>query len=169
MLGCIAAIFRVFNAGKGLVKPCGKKAIVLEPYGMGDVISLLPLLEELKKSQWEVTVLAKTSWRPVASPDLYRRWVSTMLPWASYHDGEKYASLSALRSYILKLKAELGNAHDFVGIDPRGDIRSVLLLYWLGCREVVSLSTYVGSDARLPSFAVKSVSAGTGLHRWRQI
>jgi glycosyltransferase involved in cell wall biosynthesis/ADP-heptose:LPS heptosyltransferase len=53
-----------------------------------------------------------------------------------------------------------------VGIDTRGDIRNVILLYLAGCRRVITLSNYLGSDLRMPGAVATIVAFSRELRRW---
>jgi ADP-heptose:LPS heptosyltransferase len=53
-----------------------------------------------------------------------------------------------------------------IGIDTRGDIRSVLLLHALGCARVLSLTRYLGSDLRVPKASAELIPFSLQLRRW---
>jgi ADP-heptose:LPS heptosyltransferase len=53
-----------------------------------------------------------------------------------------------------------------IGLDTRGDIRSVLLLQAAGCRRVLTLSTYLGSNVRIWKAAAELVPFSPHLRRW---
>jgi hypothetical protein len=144
-----------------------RRILVLEPVGLGDMISFEPLVRELLRREYEVILCSKPEWRPLFPDRPNQQWLNMRLPWASHNEKIKYrlglyfqeparGDLSAMR------KAASGAT----GIDTRGDIRSVLLLYWAGCSRVISLSNYLGSDVRMWPSAAEIVPFDNGIRRW---
>src|SRR5690606_18110846 len=89
------------------------------------------------------------------------------LPWASHNEQIKY------RLGLYRQEPARGDLRRFremgkgaVGVDTRGDIRSVLLLYWAGCKRVISLSNYLGSDLPMSPLAAEIVPFNNDLRRW---
>lgn len=142
--------------------------LILEPFGMGDVISLEPLIRSLHKHEFEVRMSAQKSWRPLFSRSVISQWLDSQIPWASYCSRAKYRLSSfgkpAFTAYLRELY-RIG--HGTIGIDPRGDIRSVLLLRLAGCRSVLTLANYLGTDLCVPSFAAEIVPGSDDLKRWQ--
>ena len=58
VLSLLAAVLRLFRARGRAVS----KAIVIEPFGMGDAISILPMVEQLSGCFDEVAVVTKPAW-----------------------------------------------------------------------------------------------------------
>jgi ADP-heptose:LPS heptosyltransferase len=90
-----------------------------------------------------------------------------ILPWSSYNSKSKYK----LNRYISKnffvfLSQIRSVGKGSIGIDTRGDIRSVLLLYLAGCTRVITLSHYLGSDLEVLPGAAERVPYSYGLRRW---
>jgi ADP-heptose:LPS heptosyltransferase len=139
--------------------------VILEPYGMGDIISLLPLLAQLEKIGQKTTLLAKAPWLDLADEVPRLDLIAVDLPWSSYSGKAKYRfqTLAGLRATITNLKKSVAGA---VGIDPRGDIRSILFLQLIGCSEVLSLDYYLGTDAKVPRWAAQTLPIAQGRRRW---
>ena len=140
--------------------------VVLEPYGMGDLISLLPLLAELEKIGQKTTLLAKAPWLDLVDEVPGLGLIAVDLPWSSYLGKAKYRfqTLAGLRATITNLRKSVGGA---VGIDPRGDIRSILFLQLIGCSKVFSLDYYLGTDAKVPRWAAQTLPIAQGRRRWQ--
>lgn len=149
-------------------EPQGKRAVILEPYGMGDVISLEPLVRQLRGSGWQVRLAARPAWRELLPDGQLDGWCDFTAPWSRYESGQKYrlgALFGAeLRDARVRLREAASGA---VGIDPRGDVRSVHLLWLAGCRQVWSLDRYLGTDLALPKRAASQLPTNPKLPRWR--
>ncbi len=149
-------------------KPGRKEVIVFEPFAMGDVLSLEPLIRVLDRNQFKINICARNEWRDLIKPEYIAAWIESNAPWSSYNLIQKYD----LRRYVgkdfklffRKLKSA---AHGRIGLDTRGDIRSICLLYLAGCSKVYSLSHYLGSDLNVPSYAAEIVDAKEDQHRWQ--
>jgi ADP-heptose:LPS heptosyltransferase len=107
---------------------------------------------------------ARPEWR-VLFPGL--AWVESEAPWGRHARAQKYVLREyfgpALRGFLRTLRA---TARGAVGIDTRGDIRSVLLLHLAGCRRVITISSYAGSNLRMLAGAAERVEFSPDLRRW---
>lgn len=141
--------------------------VVLEPFGMGDVISLEPLVRCLHERGVQIRISARAAWRPLFQSTTVPIWLDAAIPWSSYDSGRKYRwpayTDSSFRTYFRELRRL---ARGVIGIDPRGDIRSVLLLLLAGCREVIALDSYLGTELRIPSSAATLIPFREGARRW---
>jgi len=150
------------------VGPESNRILILEPYGMGDVISLEPLIRNLRQRNWNVTLAAQARWRRLFPGGTNWQWIDSTIPWTSYDSGRKYRFGSLVgpefRSCLRQLQAAGRGA---VGIDPRGDIRSVILLHLAGCRRVYSVETYLGTDLSVPAYAATTVRLPDDAKRWQ--
>lgn len=139
--------------------------LILEPFGLGDVISLEPLVRQLLQRGYELTLCARGEWQPLY-PQV-KQWVLAAVPWARHHSADKYRLADyrqpQFRQFLHQLRAA---AQGTIGLEVRGDIRSVLLLHLAGCRKVVTLSNYLGSDLRVPAWAAERVAFCPALRRW---
>ncbi len=169
ILGWVATVLNLRRRLRGRFKPVQDTSavLILEPYGMGDVISLEPLIRRLREQKVEIRLAAKAAWRPLYPPSIVSEWLDAGIPWTSYNSRTKYQWSSywhaSFRTCFRELR-RLGSG--IVGIDPRGDIRSVLLLRLAGCREVFSLESYLGADVRIPSSAATTVPFREDSKRW---
>ncbi len=95
-------------------------------------------------------------------------FVAVDLPWTSYDPSKKYGwkrlFASDFRESLSRLNPVCSGA---VGLDQRGDIRSVILLYLAGCREVISTSNYMGADVFMPWWAARRVETPSSEHQWQ--
>ncbi|GEM_PF-1306433 len=126
-----------------------KRILLVEPFQMGDVLSLTCLLKPLRKKFPDATiaVLTKTSSGEILRFDSRVNKIYTVdFPWSDH--GEKRFSLTrvwrALR-YAIRLREE----HFDLGIDTRGDIRSQVLLVLAGCKRRLGYQNYIGSNINL--------------------
>lgn len=143
------------------------RVLVLEPVGLGDMVGFVPLVRELLARGKEVMVCSKPEWRPLYPDRPKQTWIDMRLPWASHNESVKYKlSLYLQEPTSGDLKRMRSVAAGATGLDTRGDIRSVLLLYWAGCRRVVSLSNYLGSDLAMWPLAAEIVPFDNAIRRW---
>jgi heptosyltransferase I len=163
-LNVVAMLLRVANT---LRKSRPQRVVVLEPVGLGDMITLVPLVRELLERRFEATVAAKPEWRPLFPDRAGLTWVNTRVPWASQDEKIKYQpSLYFQEPTRGDLKQLRAVAPGSIGIDTRGDVRCAILLYWAGCKRVISLSTYLGTDLRIPRLAAEIVPFDNNVRRW---
>jgi len=141
-------------------------ALLLEPYGLGDALSLVPLTRALLHHGWRVTVCARAPWRDAFPADV--RWVDCRLPWTAYDDSQKYRLGSLfgpeMRSFLRQLRSAAAGA---VGVDTRGDVRSHLLLWLADCRRVLTLDRYLGYDLANRPWSAETIPFDSSLRRWQ--
>jgi ADP-heptose:LPS heptosyltransferase len=164
-LGVASTVLRVLRPHPATPTP-GQKIVLLEPFGMGDALSLLPLVALLHERGHQVVVCARPAWRTFF-PD-HVQWVDSAVPWASYGDDEKYRLKSLIGNSFRKFLSSLRQAAaGHIGMDTRGDSRSTLLLWLAGCRPVYSLDRYLGSDLRNLRTAARMLPLDPRLRRWQ--
>lgn len=140
---------------------------LLEPYGMGDAITLEPLISALISSGMEVVLATKRPWL-----ELYESYgqivpISVSLPWTSYASSRKYRwSAQSIRNLWNERNKLSHESHGTIGIDPRGDLRSIAWLYACGCKEVISFDSYVGSAVKFWLPVAKKIPSRLHLKRW---
>lgn len=163
-LGLLAAASARGQRGE----PEGKRAVILEPYGMGDVISLEPLVRQLRAAGWQVQLAARPAWRKLFPDGQVDGWCDFTAPWSRYESGQKYRLGALFGAELRESRARLREAAaGAAGIDPRGDVRSVHLLWLAGCRQVWSLDHYLGTNLTLPASAASRLPADLKLKRWQ--
>jgi ADP-heptose:LPS heptosyltransferase len=164
LLGLLATALRAVRAASPAHAE-SRKVMVLEPFGIGDMISYQPLIQSLRENGYDVRVCARPAWQSLY-PEV-EHWVPSRVPWSSYEETQKYRFTqfrsAEFREFLRQLRKWSAGA---IGIDTRGDIRSVLLLYWAGCREVLTLSNYLGSDLLNFSGAARRVPFSQNSRRW---
>lgn len=168
VLGLVAAALRLVAAALSAVLrrgPASRVVLVLEPFGMGDIISFEPMVRSLQEQGYDVRICAKPEWR-VLYPQV-PCWIAARLPWSGYGSSRKYRLAAYFSRDFRECLGRLRQAaRGSTGVDTRGDMRSVILLYLAGCRRVVTLSNYVGYDLRNLSAAAEQVEFSPGLRRW---
>lgn len=166
LIGLAVVGWRLATAPRRRLLPArGKQALLIEPYGMGDVISLVPLARRLLKAGWRVTVAARPQWRSCLPPHPRLAWIDLSLPWSipSPRPSRQWPA-AVIRSVRCLRRSGKGA----LGLDPRGDIRSVLLLYLAGCRRVITFSRYyVAADCRMPRGVGRVIAPPDNLPRWQ--
>lgn len=163
-LGCVALALRLADPWRQ--RP-GQKVLILEPYGMGDVLSLQPLVRRLAKAGYTVTVCGREMWRGLLPGAWVSGWVDACVPWTGYSLREKYGRiLSVVLGFVRQVRALKTAATGAVGLDVRGDVRSVILLRASGCRRIISFSNYLGTDLKLLPGVAERVSVPDNLRRW---
>jgi ADP-heptose:LPS heptosyltransferase len=164
-LGVVASFLRIWN--RLTQRPNHDQinnVVLLEPFGMGDVISYEPLLRVLRRHGKHVTLCARSEWHPLF-PDA--TWLDCHAAWGQHLPGEKYRFRAYFNPAFRKFLADLrSHCRGGIGIDTRGDIRNIILLYLAGCSRVISVSNYLGSNLRVPRIAATIVSAPQNLRRW---
>ena len=76
-LGVISGLLRLSAARNGTTIP-KPKVVLLEPFGMGDAISLLPLVSLLHDHGFGVIVCARPAWRSLFPG--YVEWIDGSVP-----------------------------------------------------------------------------------------
>jgi ADP-heptose:LPS heptosyltransferase len=168
LLGIAACLLRLANAGVALFSgptEGDKRVLVVEPFGLGDVITLEPLVRTLRASGFCVALCARDEWKALYEGQV--SWISAQIPWARLSAKAKYRLADYFSPGFRRLLRGLRAAgKGGIGLDTRGDIRSVLLLHAAGCRQVLTLDNYLGSDLRILPVAATQVAFETGLRRW---
>jgi ADP-heptose:LPS heptosyltransferase len=164
VLSLLAAFLRLFRA-RGRV---ASKAIVIEPFGMGDAISILPMVEQLSGCFDEITVVTKPAWSRLFTANPKTKTFEANLPWSNYSTASKYSFTAYTQRPLRNLLANIWPfAGGAVGFDPRGDIRSILFLYIAGCSKVYTLDHYLGTNAKIPNWAARTQKIDQNQQRWR--
>ncbi len=139
-------IYKAFNFRKskpGLPDEI-KKILIIEPFQLGDIVSLSVMIGPLQKKFPEATIyiLTKAGNENIYEFDKRVNVITSEFPWADYNktlSPKRYFKLLADVFRIRKLK--IGT-----GIDPRGDIRSQVVLLMIGCRERLGYTSYLNSN-----------------------
>jgi ADP-heptose:LPS heptosyltransferase/glycosyltransferase involved in cell wall biosynthesis len=142
-----------------------RSVLIIEPFGLGDVILHEPMLRVLRGAGFDVTFCARSEWSPLF-PDV--PWIDSRIAWGQHLKARKYVFQSYWNAEFRQFCSELRRAarKGPLGIDTRGDIRNVVLLYAAGCRDVITLSSYLGSDLGIPPAAAQIVPFSPALRRW---
>lgn len=168
LLGIAACLLRLVTAAMSLFGARAKgenRVLLLEPFGLGDVVTLEPLVRALRSSGFQVTLCARDEWKALYEGQV--SWISAQIPWARLSAKAKYRFEDYFSTGFRRLLRELRAAgKGGIGLDTRGDVRSVLLLYAAGCRRVITLDNYLGSNLRILSAAAMQVASERGLRRW---
>lgn len=166
ILGLLAFLLRCWaRLRRSTDRQSGLAVLILEPFGLGDIISFEPLVRVLLREGREVRICARPEWRVLFDEKI--AWLPARIPWGSHDSGAKYRTGDYLSRAFLDFIRDLRKlGRGTIGVDTRGDVRSVLLLYLAGCSKVVTLSNYLGSDLEVLSIAAERVTFAPELRRW---
>lgn len=122
-----------------------KRFLIIEPFGLGDLVYLTAMLEPIKKRYPEafIGVVCDSKWKEFLENhrDVDKVHDSNLF-WSTHNKSLNLKSLYDFFKFCLVLRKE---KYD-VGFDIRGDIRSVYLLVAAGCQERVGFLDYIGSN-----------------------
>ncbi|MBS1486332.1 MAG: glycosyltransferase family 9 protein [Bacteroidetes bacterium] len=123
-----------------------KRILLMEPFQMGDIMSLTPLIDPLmrKYPESKIDVFTKTGGGSVLEYDSrINKVFTTDIPWSDH--GTKKITWKRLYS-TFKFAFKLRKYNYDIGIDTRGDVRSQALLLLAGCRTRVGYLNYLHSN-----------------------
>ncbi len=122
-----------------------RRVLLVEPFQMGDALSLTVLIEPLirKFGEVECYVLTKSASGAVLRLDPRISVLCIDFPWSDH--GEKKFSLSRTWTALREVWGFRRFEFD-LGIDTRGDIRSQLLMVMAGCRMRLGYLNYLNSN-----------------------
>ncbi len=124
-----------------------RRILLIEPFQMGDVLSLTVMLDPLQAAfpRSDIWVLTKEKNKEVLAIDNRISGVlTTVFPWSNYS-----GKLGAFSDWMLLAKFLYAHHGEFdVGIDTRGDIRSQVILLLLGCRIRLGYTRYFHTNLR---------------------
>jgi ADP-heptose:LPS heptosyltransferase len=144
-----------------------KKILLIEPFQMGDVLSLTPMIEYLLSGfpKSEIYVLTKPSSGAILELDQrIKKVFVTDFIWSDY--GSKKPDLKRIFALYKYLKY-LRNEKFDIGIDTRGDIRSQIILMYLQCKQIIGYRNYLHSNITLRGLLLdKSLKTSTYRHRY---
>lgn len=161
-----AILLTIFSKRNGPVGDI-KKILLVEPFQMGDVLSLTPLLSPLRRHYPNAKIFCLT--KPASGAILkgdtrVNRVLGIDVPWADH--GKKRFSLGrTLR--VLVFAFRLRKERFDLSIDTRGDIRSQILMVLSGSRVRLGYTSYLHSNVRLRGYLLTHpVSESKLLHRY---
>lgn len=123
--------------------------VLVEPFQMGDVLSLAVMIAPLQERFPGAKILI---WCHSRSAHLYQddprihRILHSPFPWSSRES--KWGALSEWLA-VLRSCREMRAHRPDIAIDTRGDIRSQALMLLAGCAQRIGYTTYVGSNIQL--------------------
>jgi ADP-heptose:LPS heptosyltransferase len=166
-LACLGLKFRYRVRAPAPTPGLPLRVLILEPFGMGDIIALEPLVSNLLAAGTHVTLAGQSRWADLIPASDHFQWLPLTLPWASYSGAEKY-QLARLRTALsIATTALEPAARAAIAIDPRGDLRSVALLWRAGASRVLTLSDYSHSNAGNSPWAAETWKWDRRWNKWR--
>ena len=121
-----------------------KKILIIEPFRMSDLASLSVMIEPLKNKYPEtlIYILTKTGNENIYEFDKRVNLIASEFPWSDHKKRWKLNRYFILLADIYRIR-KLGIS---IGIDPRGDIRSQIVLLMIGSRERLGYTSYMNSN-----------------------
>src|SRR5256885_10986217 len=86
ILGLAAVALRLKNVLSGS-RPA-KKVLILEPFGLGDIISFEPLVRILKQHGYQIALCGKREWKALYPEDNQLKWIAAELPWSVHSESK---------------------------------------------------------------------------------
>ena len=160
----IYKFFNLFETRTGSLEKFNK-ILIIEPFQMGDVISLSVMFEPLRKEfpASSIIVLTKRNNERFLNFDKRISVITTEFPWSDYDKKwaiKRYFKL--FRDIISFRKLKIN-----IGIDPRGDIRSQIVLLILGCRKRIGYTNYLNSNLNIRGLLLtKKAETPVSMHRY---
>ncbi len=165
--GLLAILIRIATAHRRAVLASNQKDAPLffyEPYGMGDIIALQPLILSFLGSGRKVILAAKPAWAEIIPPHPAFTFLPVSPAYTAYDASKKYRGFFKSACNLAKSLQE--HAAGTEGIDVRGDVRSIIILYLSGCGSVRTLPRYyTANDCRVMPFAAHRVQLLRGVSR----
>lgn len=124
-----------------------RRILLVEPFGMGDVLSLSVMIDPLKAAypESEIRLLTKRGNEGIYAKDPRIQTVYSMpVPWSKI-SGQKRGTLSEWLDMLSTCRAVAGWTPD-VGMDTRGEIRSQILMVLCGCGRRVGFTNYLNTN-----------------------
>jgi heptosyltransferase III len=144
-----------------------KRLLILEPFGLGDMVSLEPLVRTAGRCGYMIGLCGKPEWRSLYPEDATLKWLDADLPWATHDESNKYLLKHYTSTKLRMCLRELRNwGTGAIGIDTRGDIRSVAVLHLAGCKRVLALENYLGSNLLVTPGSAERIDFDHRLRRW---
>lgn len=111
-----------------------------EPYGMGDIVALQPLICSFLASGYSVILASKPAWGCIIPPHPQFTFLAVSPAYTQINASQKYQHIVQQIRALIRTLAPL--ARGSVAIDVRGDVRSLVILYLAGCRSIQTLTHY---------------------------
>lgn len=126
----------------------GKKVLIIEPFGMGDVVCIASAVKRIESNiDYRFDLCCNERWVNLAKRyNVFESVIPINAPWA--HKTGKYSLLRWNWAEIKMLVCKLESENYDYGIDVRGDFRSVAILYLSNCQRRIGYKQYSASDIR---------------------
>ena len=133
-----------------------KKILIVEPFQMSDIASISVMIGPLKNKYPDILIYILTKSRNENIYEFDQRVIviTSEFPWADYNKSwnlKRYFKLLIDIFLIRKLGID-------IGIDPRGDIRSQVVLLMIGCRERLGYTSYLNSNLTIQGLLLTQIA-----------
>ena len=139
-------IYRIFSIRKPKIEERDEieKILIIEPFNVGDVASLSVMIDPLRNKfpETPIYIFTKTGNENIFEFDQRVNVVTSEFPWSDNSKKWSLMSYFKLAAHIFQIRKQKIS----IGIDPRGDIRSQLILLMTGCRRRLGYTNYINSN-----------------------
>ncbi len=135
-----------------------RKILVVEPFGMGDVLSLSVMLDPLKSAcpDAEIRLLIKQGNEQIYAADSRVSRIYVMpVPWSKL-SGRKSGSVAEWMKIWATCRAVAKWGPD-IGLDSRSEIRSQILMLLSGCRRRIGFKNYLNTNINVRGFLLTDI------------
>lgn len=145
-----------------------KCILLVEPFGMGDVLSLSVILDPIKSKfpDSEIYILTKHGNKNIyASDSRIAHTFTAPIPWSKL-SGQKKGSFSEWKQLLTVCK-DIAKLKPDIGLDTRSEIRSQILMLLCNCKNRIGFKNYLNTNINVKGLLLtKAVDKPTVLHRY---
>ena len=135
-----------------------KRILLIEPFGMGDVLSLSVMLDPILSKFPDATIYLLTK---MGNEDIYssdKRITKTFvapIPWSKV-SGQKKGTFNEWKQLIRTCK-EIAKLNPNIGIDTRSEVRSQVLMLLCNCKERIGFKNYLNTNINVKGLLLTTV------------
>jgi heptosyltransferase III len=145
------------------------RILLVEPFGMGDVLSLSVMLDPIKSAypDSDIYLLTKNGNEDIYAKDSRITHTFTApIPWSKL-SGQKKGSFSEWKS-LFKVCRNIADLKPDIGLDTRSEIRSQILMLLCNCKNRIGFKNYLNTNINVKGLLLtKVVDKPEILHRYQ--
>ncbi|MDA3798791.1 MAG: glycosyltransferase family 9 protein [Kiritimatiellae bacterium] len=145
-----------------------KRILLVEPFGMGDVLSLSVMLDPIlsKFPDAQIYLLTKNGNDDIyASDKRITKTFTAPIPWSKV-SGQKKGTFNEWKQ-LLKTCCEVAKLNPSIGLDTRSEIRSQILMLVCNCKERIGFKNYLNTNINVQGFLLTAIiDKPKAMHRY---
>ncbi len=145
-----------------------KPIVLVEPFGMGDILSLSVMLDPLSEAFPDVEILLLTKKgndEVYAGDPRIARVYTAPFPWSRLSGGKRGSIRDWLN--VIKTCREIACLKPNIGLDTRSEIRSQILMVLCGCCRRVGFTNYLNTNINVRGLLLTTkVKKPDAMHRY---